>query len=180
MSLETHLMESYEETQRMKDIATKDSLTGVSSKTAYDFEVEEIENAIKSRKIVNFGIAMIDLNYLKNTNDEYGHDAGDNALIKLSQVICDTFAHSPVYRIGGDEFVVVVKDGDYRNSNKLISTFKERIAKTIKDEKLPEYERISAAIGYSTFDESKDKCVDDVFKRADKAMYDNKHEMKQE
>lgn len=180
IELNTELANSQKEAERMKAIATKDSLTGVRSKTAYDFEVRNIEKALSENQIVNFGIAMIDLNFLKTTNDEFGHDAGDAALIKLSQIICGTFAHSKVFRIGGDEFVVIVQDDDYRISNKLINTFKERIARTIRDKSLPEYERISAAIGYSTFDESKDKCVDDVFRRADKAMYDNKHEMKEE
>ena len=180
IQLNQELTDAQKETERMKAIATRDSLTGVRSKTAYDFEVGEIENEIKEHRIVNFGIAMIDLNFLKTTNDEYGHDAGDGALIKLSQLICGTFAHSPVFRIGGDEFVVIVKDDDYRIASKLINTFKERIARTIRDKSLPEYERISAAIGYSTFDESKDVSVDEVFKRADKAMYDNKHEMKEE
>ena len=174
------LSASQKETERIKAIANKDSLTGVQSKNAYDEEVNRLDESIKNNEVVNFGIAMIDLNYLKTTNDEYGHDAGDVALITLSKIICQTFIHSPVYRTGGDEFVVILRGNDYRNSNKLIFEFREKIEEKMNDIDLKFYERVSAAIGFSTFDESKDKCVDDVFKRADKAMYENKHRMKNE
>ena len=165
---------------KMAALANKDSLTGVQSKTAYDTEVDCVNELIEQGEKLIFGVAMIDLNYLKNTNDEYGHDAGDEALIKLANIICLTFAHSPVYRIGGDEFVVLLRDGDYKKSKELIAEFNERIADSINNIKLPNYERVSAAIGYSEFDSKKDKTVDDVFRRADKAMYQRKHQMKEE
>ncbi len=173
------LSESQKEAERMKAIANKDSLTGVQSKTAYDSEVERINTSINNKEVVNFGIAMVDLNYLKSTNDEFGHDAGDDALIKLSKIICLTFVHSPVYRIGGDEFVVILRGNDYRNAHKLVFEFKSKIYSEINNKSLLDYERVSAAIGLATFDDSKDVSVDDVFKRADKEMYENKHRMKE-
>ena len=173
------LVTARSQAHKMALLANKDSLTGVQSKTAYDTKVEEINEKIKNKEKLAFGIAMIDLNYLKNTNDEYGHDAGDESLIKLSNVICLTFQHSPVYRVGGDEFVVILSDGDYENADKLITEFNERIQDSINNKKTPLYKRVSAAIGYSKFDSKKDKCVDDVFKRSDQAMYMRKRDMKE-
>ena len=174
------LVDSERETAKMTALANRDSLTGVGSKTAYDVEVEKIDEKIKNKEKIAFGIAMIDLNYLKNTNDEFGHSAGDDALVRLANVICLTFQHSPVYRIGGDEFVVILRNADYKNASKLIKEFKEKIHYCITNKKVPEYERVSAAIGYSEYNELEDNSVEDVFNRADAIMYQCKHRMKEE
>ncbi len=172
------LVASQAMTLKMSELANKDGLTGVRSKVNYDNTVEEINNQISSGENVEFGIVMIDLNYLKTINDEFGHDDGDVALIKLSQLICTTFTHSPVYRIGGDEFVVIVRDIDYQKVNDLVLDFKSKIIRLSKDNHLSLAEKASAAIGYSLFNKDTDKTVDDVFKRADKEMYICKREMK--
>ena len=174
------LLNAQYQANKMSLLANKDSLTGVQSKIAYDMKVDSLNEQIRNREDIKFGVAMIDLNYLKNTNDEYGHDAGDESLIKLSNIICLAFKHSPVYRIGGDEFVVILTGEDYQHSEELMEEFNERIGDSIKNSKLPLYRRVSAAIGYATYDEKNDKSVDDVFKRADKAMYNRKHQMKED
>ena len=174
------LLASKEQTEKMTAIAKRDSLTGVGSKTAYDMESETIDEQIKNKEKPAFGIAMVDLNYLKTTNDHYGHAIGDEALAKLANTICLVFKHSPVYRVGGDEFVVLLRGQDYQNANALVEEFKERIQDSIHNKKLDEKQRISAAIGCSIYDVKKDKCVEDVFKRADERMYQQKREMKGE
>lgn len=166
------LTRSRNQTEMMTELASRDGLTGVQNKIAYNTEIRDINAAIKEKKAGKFGIAMVDLNYLKVINDERGHDVGDTALVKLANIICITFAHSPVYRIGGDEFAVILRGKDYQNIDKLIDKFNERIEK-LRDEE------VSAAIGYSEYDSSSDESVDDVFKRADKAMYERKRQMKE-
>ena len=163
----------------MSELANKDGLTGVRNKISYDHQCEEINKQIENKEPLQFGIAMIDLNYLKNINDDYGHDSGDSALIKLCNIICTIFARSPVYRIGGDEFVVILRNRDYKDSKKLIKEFNTKIDGLGEDDDLLPAEKVSAAIGYSKYLPDKDKCVDDVFKRADKAMYERKREMKE-
>ena len=122
---------------------------------------------------------MVDLNYLKDINDAYGHDVGDMAIIKLVSMICETFTLSPVYRVGGDEFVVICRGKDFIRISYLISVFKTKVAESSNGVETHDGEHISAAIGYSLFDKTKDKGVCDVFKRADKAMYENKREIKE-
>ncbi|MBO4429027.1 MAG: diguanylate cyclase [Clostridia bacterium] len=162
----------------MTELANTDALTGVRNKTAYDSEAQTIENEIGGGN-AEFGLAMIDLNFLKFTNDTYGHESGNEAIVDLSAVICEVFAHSPVYRIGGDEFVVVLKGSDLENVDALAERFNSIVEKRYADASLEPWRRISAAIGYAVFDPTSDVYVADVFKRADHAMYDRKKAMKE-
>jgi diguanylate cyclase (GGDEF)-like protein len=172
------LRASKQETVKMTELANKDALTGVRNKVAYDHAVEFINKAIEDGNVEPFGVAMIDLNDLKKINDKYGHINGDVALVKLSKLICETFAHSPIFRIGGDEFVVLLRQGDFAEIKKLVASFNKAIKEASGDESLAPAERISAAIGVSSYDREKDNKVEDIFRRADSAMYEKKRAMK--
>ena len=172
------LIASQRVASQMAEMANKDALTGVRNKNSFTRAAESIDSKVHNGELIDFGVVMVDLNYLKNINDEYGHTAGDSALIKLCNLICATFVHSPVYRIGGDEFVALLRNNDYKYAEKLIYDFKIKIRELIEDKELKPYERISAAIGYSVFDPKTDECINDVFKRADADMYECKHAMK--
>ena len=160
-----------------QELATKDALTGIRNKTAYDYEVTKLEKDLADG-FNEFGLAMVDLNFLKKTNDTYGHEKGNISIRRLCMVVCEVFEHSPVFRIGGDEFIVVLKNRDYRNVDQLILDFNEHLSNLQNDDTLQPWEQISAAIGYYKFDKTVDKTVDDVFKKADKAMYERKTAMK--
>lgn len=157
--------------EELGELAVKDSLTGVRNKTAYDNMVRDLEE-LRER---NYGVVMIDLNYLKKINDTYGHDKGDVAIMKLCWAICEVFAHSPVFRTGGDEFVVILKGHDYDHIAELEKKFYETLKNSQTDK--PE-ECVSAALGYALFEVGKDHSYQDVFKRADSAMYKAKLAMK--
>ena len=178
MQANAALLASQKVAGKMAELANKDALTGVRNKIAFDNIVNSLNEKIEKGEALEFGLAMIDLNYLKNINDEYGHDAGDRALVKLCNIVCAIFAHSPVYRVGGDEFVVLFRNVDYQDAATLVREFEDKIAKLSKDKNLVPEEQVSAAIGYSAYIPGDDSCVDDVFKRADKAMYANKKKMK--
>lgn len=178
VEMNEELKASQNETAKMSALANKDALTGVKSKIAYHNDVESLNEQITKGENPVFGIAMVDLNYLKNINDEFGHNAGDETIVRLSNLICLTFKHSPVYRVGGDEFVVILKGEDYKHSKELVDEFNERVEDSIKNKNLKPYEKVSAAIGYVEYDSKLDKIVDDVFARADQEMYKRKHQMK--
>lgn len=161
----------------MNELATKDALTGVRNKTSYDIEVQHLSEELSKGK-TGFGIGMIDLNYLKKINDTYGHEKGNITIQKLCHIICATFVHSPVFRIGGDEFVVILENNDYENVKELVDSFNAIIDDLESDIGLEQWERVSAAIGYALYDSRRDTCVEDVFKRADGAMYIRKKQMK--
>ena len=173
------LKETEEKANNLQALAVKDSLTGIRNKTAYDFEAGKLE-ADLADGFNEFGIAMVDLNFLKKTNDTYGHDKGNISIRRLCMLVREIFEHSPVFRIGGDEFVVILKNRDYRGVDDLVAAFNDHLDKLQEDDTLQPWEKISAAIGYAKFDKTVDKTVDDVFKKADKAMYDRKVLMKAE
>ena len=170
-----------EETEKkaitMEKLAVKDTLTGVWNRRAYEEEIQMLEEEL-SEGFTEFGIAMIDLNFLKKINDTYGHENGNITIRKLSGLICDIFKRSQVFRIGGDEFVVILKNKDYKKIDKRIENFNYQLWQISEDTTLQPWEKISAAIGYAKFDPDLDKTVNDVFKRADRAMYDRKVAMK--
>ncbi len=175
---DVELIETKQEAVHMAELANKDALTGVRNKTSYDYNVSKIDKQIDVGSNPEFGIVMIDLNDLKVINDLYGHNAGDIALMKLASLVCGVFARSPVFRVGGDEFVVIIQNTDYQQITKLEKEFSSKIAGLQSDQYLRDFEKISAAIGYAKYDSNIDKSVQDVFNRADEAMYVRKREMK--
>lgn len=161
---------------RISDLAYTDTLTGVKSKTAYNEEVRRLNQNIADG-FYQFGIIMFDINGLKEMNDTYGHDAGDTYIKSACRLICTTYKHSPVFRIGGDEFVAVLRGQDLLNSQKLMYRFYERMEQISKEVQRPE-EMVSVAAGMAVFKEGKDTDVQSVFKRADEYMYNNKNSIK--
>ena len=170
---------SRREYREIEKIAAYDSLTGLRNKHAYDDEVKRLEEKIAEGDY-GFAVAMIDLNYLKKINDTYGHEKGNLALKNLSRILSEMFRHSALFRVGGDEFVAIMLNEDFENKEEVVAAFEEKIFNISNDEQLEEWDRTSAAVGYSSFDPETDSCFDDVFKRADDLMYRNKKQMKAE
>ena len=161
----------------MQELANKDALTGVRNKTAYDHELKKLDALLKEGE-TGIGLAMVDLNFLKKLNDTYGHEKGNLAIQKLCRIVCVIFSHSPVFRIGGDEFVVVLRGGDYDNYEALEKRFQDELRAMKEDETLKPWEAVSASIGAAFYDPAKDDNMASVFRRADHEMYVNKIEMK--
>lgn len=170
------LIKAKQRADAMSKLATMDSLTGIRNKTAYEALTLDLDEKAKEGPCP-FGIVMIDMNNLKEVNDTYGHSNGDIAIRKLSKTICDVFAHSPVFRIGGDEFAVVLMNSDYSDVEKLIAKFQDIVDKSSSDESLHPWERVDAAIGYAIYNKEKDLSAQSVLERADKNMYKCKRTM---
>lgn len=163
-----------EESQAIREMANKDALTGVRNKNSYNNEIEDITEAYERGRIDSYGIAMIDLNYLKVINDTYGHEKGDISIKTICDIVCEVFNHSPVFRVGGDEFVVILINNDLKNIDFLLAHFKKVVSEYEENELLEPWKRVSAAIGYAIYDEDVDSTAKDVFKRADANMYADK------
>lgn len=158
------------EVARAMNIANKDPLTGVQSRTAYN-NMETVLNAqISAGTSETFGVIVCDCNNLKEINDNFGHAAGDRLIIDMSKTICDIFLHSPVYRIGGDEFAILLQGLDYEN--------REALTKKLDMYRDERYAGYSFAWGMSEFNKEDDIDVHDVYKRADSKMYENKRTLK--
>ncbi len=164
--------------EEMDVVAYSDALTGVKNKAAYDRDVSTINRRIKSKESIEFAVVMVDANDLKVINDTHGHDSGDIYIQGICSIICHVYAHSPVYRIGGDEIVVILQGDDYQNRDMLLKRIKKEFAYSSQNKKEEGYNRFSAAVGMGVFVKGSDEEFYTVFRRADKQMYANKAEIK--
>ncbi|MBQ7542493.1 MAG: diguanylate cyclase [Clostridia bacterium] len=167
------LMSAREQAEQMNRAANIDALTKVRNKRAYDVEVKRLNESTQP-----YGLLMIDLNELKTINDTYGHEKGDISLVTLCQIICRVFRHSLIYRIGGDEFIVILENDDYEKREELIRSILDTFEQNMRDDSIPPWERVSAAIGFAEFNPKKKERVEQVFQRADAAMYKTKRSRK--
>ena len=175
LELEDLLRREEEKEQELgsaKVLAYTDPLTGVKNTLAYaDFEDETNEQIAKG-VLKDFGLVVFDLNNLKKTNDTKGHEAGDDLLKEASHTICDHFKRSPVFRVGGDEFVAVLEGEDYRNRYALLEAFNRRIEANLHTG------GAVVASGLSVFRPGEDGSCRQVFERADRRMYGRKSVLK--
>ena len=158
-------------------LAYRDSLTGVKNSTAYKEFTSTLDKKMQSSS-VRFAVVVCDINGLKQTNDSFGHEAG-NELIRIAiKRVCDEFTHSPVFRIGGDEFVAVLENADYDNRYEHLA----HLEYTSTDDRFifgGQTVRLSLSAGLADYDPAEDKCFDDVFVKADSAMYQRKQKIKE-
>ncbi|OON86032.1 hypothetical protein BXO88_09355 [Oribacterium sp. C9] len=155
-----------------RQLAFRDSLTGVKSYNAYVEAEQDINERIEGRTLQEFGVVVFDVNGLKRMNDTHGHEAGDRLLKDACHLICEMFKRSPVFRIGGDEFVVLLEGEDYQNRMSLLAEF-ERQAEENQRNGAP-----VVASGLSAFRPGEDINFRKVFERADARMYDRKRFLK--
>lgn len=175
-SLASHMNDTMERMSQyvgsMKKQAYQDELTGVKNVTAYDMKVRGLNRRIVQGKAA-FAVVMVDLNQLKEVNDRFGHEKGNIALKNLCHAICHLYKHSPVYRIGGDEFVVILEGEDYDNRDALFQ--KVQAFERIRDLKAAQpWTQLAASVGMAVYDQTCDAAYQAVFNRADTKMYEQK------
>lgn len=157
-----------------KELARRDELTGVKNKTAYtELEKSVQSNIDKGMDLLPFGLVVCDTNDLKIINDSKGHVAGDEYIKASAKLLCNIFDHSPVFRVGGDEFVVFIRGDDFTNRESLMKTLQDQVWDNRKSKSGP-----ILASGMAEFNPEKDSLISEIFNRADKAMYKNKRDLK--
>lgn len=161
----------------INELAYLDLLTGFSNKTAYAKRIEELELELKTIPDIQFGMAMLDINNLKMVNDSMGHEMGDLFIKEATGMMKAVFKECIIYRIGGDEFVVLFFPPLLEKMEELVAQFEQHM-KEYNDMHDEFACGVWVAIGYSIYDKTKDKTYIDVFKRADELMYWNKSKKK--
>lgn len=157
-----------------------DALTKVKNKGALSNRLDEMQEAIDSgAQEQAFAIGVFDCDQLKLINDRYGHDKGDIYLKKAAHIICEVFKHSPVFRMGGDEFAVILENEDYMDRDALLEQF-DKTAETVNEAAAEPWEEVHISKGFAIFAPSEDSAVTDVMQRADQLMYENKRERKKQ
>lgn len=167
------LQKLLDENQRISNAleyeATHDKMTGLLNRNCYNQDI-----ASGKYNVENLGVLYFDLNNLKYVNDTYRHEAGDRLICCLANSIkqlSDEVEESNGYRIGGDEFVLMISKCSENNIKEILDKFNEIIRKYEKDDP-----PCVVAVG-SAF--SKDLCdAEQLVSEADKKMYICKKEMK--
>lgn len=150
--------------------AEMDALTGIRNRYAYLNAEEALDHRIEEEDVVTFAIAILDVNDLKKVNDTKGHQAGDRMIKEACRTICNIFKHSPVYRVGGDEFAVIIQGEDYENLDTLLEE--------LRTYNISATETGGIVIACGTARCEHDRSVAPVYERADHAMYENKSRLK--
>ena len=172
--IDTQVRQEEEFGRRLEQAQTQamiDGLTGIKNKYAFLAAQERLDHQIAEHDQEPFAIVMLDVNDLKKVNDTAGHQAGDQYLRDACKIICDTFKRSPVFRVGGDEFAVIVQGSDYERIEELLGIISDHNLDASRNG------RVVIACGMARFDN--DTCVAAVLDRADYSMYDNKNKLKE-
>ena len=141
------------------------------NKHAYSENEIAINQKIQAGELEKLAVVVGDINGLKYVNDTQGHAAGDQLIKDACALICEYFTHGAVFRVGGDEFVIVLQGKGYDTISEVISEFNRKVEENIKDN------AVVISIGYSVLNQE-DQQLRDVFERADQMMYERKKELK--
>ena len=161
------------ETESLAHLAYADGLTGIPNRS----RLEKFINGMEERR-EDYCIVSIDLNELKPVNDKQGHLMGDKYLLEFTEILKDCFREKGfIARIGGDEFVAVLKDVNILLAEDLMKEVNDRLKKL--NEKEPSINR-SAAYGIAFRHEVQDKDWNEAYLIADERMYKKKTSMKGE
>ena len=164
--------EEKEASRTFRDMANKDSMTGVRNKHAYSEKESAINQQIRNNEIQKLALVICDINGLKRVNDTQGHAAGDELIKAACAMICEYFTHGAVFRIGGDEFAVILQGKGYDTMEEVIRELNRKIEENIKEN------AVTFSVGYAVLEQT-DRRLGDVFERADRMMYERKKELKQ-
>ena len=173
IDIDAHVRQEEEYERRLAQAqreANLDALTGVKNRHAYLETEDRLDRQISEHRVSDFAIVILDVNNLKKVNDTLGHKAGDQYIQEASRIICRVFKRSPIFRIGGDEFVAVVQGADYECIGELMGKMKDHNTKAARTG------GIVIACGMAKYEGS--LSVAPVFDRADQNMYRNKSDLK--
>ncbi len=167
------LMKMGLEANSYQKLAYTDQMTGMNNRTCFNIDFSELSKNPEDVAIIDF-----DLNNLKYTNDTFGHSAGDLYIKNCATIIDEIFdGIGKCYRVGGDEFVVLIEKASAVDIPHYMAMLEANVdACNRENRKL----RMQIAYGYAIFMADTDKNLEDTYNRADKIMYANKKDKKEQ
>lgn len=121
----------------------------------------------------NLWVIMADIDHFKRYNDTYGHEVGDQILVRVASEIMNLFGKDSTYRYGGDEFLIIQKDYSPSEISALLIVWAEAI-QNIRLDFLPEEDNYSCSYGYVDGRPSTEEGLREMIVRADKKLYEMK------
>lgn len=154
--------------QAVKRLALKDALTGLSNRGHFDDSLNQAMLYAK-RKRSTFALLMLDLDNFKQANDIYGHQCGDDVLKAFASILAKSVrGDDSTFRLGGDEFSVIVSGHEQNEANSVAARIQHNIA---NDPTMIKH-GVSASIGFTFF--RQDDSVASLYSRTDQALYSAK------
>ena len=167
MYMHQDIDDSVRERNRLRDLSEHDSMTDL-------FNSEKLDDMKRTEYVglKSCGVIFFDVNYLKATNDTFGHDAGDELIMTAAESIRSiTNRRTMAYRIGGDEMLVIAGDCSEQELSKMVTMWRARLAELNIDAQ----HKCSLAVGWAWGEGKLD--LDELIRQADERMYRNKKEM---
>ncbi len=177
-TLELHvaLQELEEANQELERINTIDELSGLHNRRFYDQKILA-EYRRSKRNITPLSLVIIDIDFFKKVNDTYGHIAGDQCIVWISKHIKQSLKRGSdlAFRYGGEEFCLILPDTDSIGARNLADDLRKTIAKQVFV-----YEgvdiKLTISCGVSTYQQQKNITPTQIFSGADTALYQAKHD----
>lgn len=158
-----------EENEKIKFLAYHDELTGLLNRQSFKERLEQVSPA-------DVCIGSVDANNLKKINDTMGHKYGDELLQAIADALSECFEKENVYRIGGDEFAVVLEGERSGSVDGKVNHFLELLEQ--QEEKKEHAFEISASVGFAYGDG--ELSIKEISEQADRQMYETKRKKKQD
>lgn len=162
----------------LHNMSNTDFLTGVQNRNAFELFLNNLDTTLEKRHIA---LLLADMDGLKYINDTYGHAVGDEYIKLGCEVIQMSISDDCIpYRIGGDEFAVIMRNAGEEEAKALTDKIRENLKAENKKKKGNMIERNGMSIGYAIFDPEQDTSLHNTLKRADEMMYDQKRRRKED
>lgn len=173
--LATQLRHRMRAESELQLLARTDSLTGLNNRrTLGEILEQEWRRARRARSV--FSLLFVDIDRFKAYNDQYGHQAGDDALAAVARCIGENIRRpaDTAARYGGEEFIVVLPDTLLEGACAIAEKIRHAISELAIEHAGSEYGRVTASIGSASWSPDHDIDVTQVIKAADQALYDAK------
>jgi diguanylate cyclase (GGDEF)-like protein len=164
--------------QKLEMLSSTDSLTGLLNRRKFDEDLTKEWETCK-RHSIPITVIMIDIDCFKRFNDNYGHQVGDDCIVKVAQVLLNTVKRSSdiAARYGGEEFIIALPHMEKEKAYNFSEHIRKEIeALQIQHENSSVKDYITVSLGTCTVIPSNDISITDFINTADKALYKAKFE----
>ena len=161
--------------QVYRAMAYRDPLTALWNRRFFEERLkEEFSRSRRAGADRRFSVMVIDINGFKETNDQQGHQAGDNVLRWVAEFLVGQLrSHDVPCRTGGDEFMVLLPDLSAADSVPVVARLRDKLAAANREREIP----VSLSIGCASWPEKSESC-EQILETADAAMYADKRRQK--